>query len=115
MGQTRGTVALIRPDRASTTARPRSRWRPVLADGPFAHGHVDLSRQPAAIGGTAEQPAPLGDDPAAQDRRGRPARHPPAFPRAVVADVEVLPRESLVHRGIDEDEVGVTAGGDGAL
>src|SRR5262249_29730172 len=51
---------------------------------------LDAARDEPAVGGTAVQLAALGDHLPAQQRHGRPPRHCPAFPRAVVAHVEVF-------------------------
>src|SRR5439155_12548113 len=85
------------------------------ADGPAENGGIDLALKQAAVGGAAQELAALGDDLAAQERHHRPARDRPPFPGAVVAHVEVLAGERPLHAGVDQDEVGVAAGGDHAL
>src|SRR5437660_7203893 len=47
-----------------------------------------------------------------QERRHRPTGHIPSFPRTVVAHVEVLARQFLLERWINQAQVGVAAGGD---
>src|SRR6266545_7836097 len=82
------------------------------ADGALEQRPVDLAGSETAIARAPQQAAAVGDDLAAEDRGPRQAGHLPALPGAVIAHVEVLARQRLVDPGVDEHEVGVTAGSD---
>src|SRR5256886_8168699 len=89
--------------------------RPSSADGTLEQRRVDLAGSETAIARAPQQAPAVGDDLASEDRGHRPAGHLPALPGAVIAHVEVLARQRLVDRGVDEHEVGVTAGSDRTL
>src|SRR3989304_1771379 len=79
------------------------------ADGALQHLRIELAEQELAVGRRAQGLAPLRDDAAAQDGDDGPARHLPAFPRAVVRHVEVVLGERLLDRGVHQGEVRVAA------
>src|SRR5438445_7750475 len=93
----------------------RNHIPPALARGTGEDHGVDAPPDEASVPRLTEHPAVVSDDPAPQEGHHRPARDLPALPRAVVGDVEVLPRERLADPGVDEDEVGVAPRRDHAL
>src|SRR6266511_1611210 len=82
---------------------------PGLAGGAAQDPRVDLAREELAIGGAAEQLAVIGDDAPAENGDDGPARDLPAFPGAVVGDVEIVLRERLPDARVDDCEIGVAA------
>src|SRR5262245_19856867 len=85
------------------------------ADGALQHLGIELAQQQLAVRRGAHELSALGDHAAAEDGDGGPARHLPAFPRAVVRHVEVVLGQHLADAGIHEGEIGVAARRDDAL
>src|SRR5437016_4494856 len=116
---------------ASVTVRPGWCWKtcptassskslPAMeslrsAEGALQDLLADLSGQKSAVRGAAEKLAVIGYHLAPQDGDDGPARHLPAFPRAVVRDVEVVLGKRLLDRGVDQREVRVAARRDHAF
>ena len=73
------------------------------------HCRVDLAWDQLPCALRADHTAVLNHHLAAQHGEDWPAVDLPAFPDAVVADVEVRHAEHLVDAGVDEDEVRITA------
>jgi Cu/Ag efflux pump CusA len=86
-----------------------------LASGTTEHNRVNLARHQVSVAELAQQLPVLHDDLAAQDCRGRPSLNRPALPRAVIANVEIVARERLFDRRIDQHNIRITAGSDDTL
>src|SRR6266403_258746 len=101
---------------ASVTVRPGWCWKtcPTVSSSKSLPA-MEASGQQPAVRGAAGKLAVIRDHLAAQDGDDGPAHHRPAFPRAVVRDVEVFLGERLPDRGVDQREVRVAARRDHAL
>src|SRR6185295_18497141 len=76
---------------------------------------IDLTRHQLSVSEICRQPAVLDDHFATQDGHDRPSLDLPSLPRTIVAHVEVLARQLLLDRRVDQYDIRVTASGDDTL